>query len=462
MTRNPVTKSFHSLAVALLAVALPAVAWGNTQEYKLANGMRIIVKEDHRAPVVVSQVWYRAGSMDEFNGTTGVAHVLEHMMFKGTKKVPGSEFSKRIAAAGGRDNAFTSRDHTTYFQQLQKSKLPLSFELEADRMHNLIISDAEFAKEIKVVMEERRLRTDDKPQALVYEQLISSAYQAHPYRRPVIGWMDDLQNMTAQDARDWYQRWYAPNNVVLVVVGDVQPAEVLKLAQKYFGAIKPHALPARKPQTEPVQTGVKRVVVKGPAKLPYLAMAYHAPVLRDAEKDWEPYALEVLNGVLDGNDSARLNQSLVRERQLASSVSVAYDAVARGPGIFMVDGTPSEGKSVAELEAGLREQLEKIKQAGVTEEELKRVKAQVIAGQVYQRDSTFYQAMLIGEYEMAGLPHTAIETRLAKLKAVTAQQVQDVARKYLVDDSLTIGTLDPQPLDNKQPIAPPKGLRHGS
>ena len=400
--------------------------------------------------------------MDEFNGTTGVAHVLEHMMFKGTKKIPNGEFSKRIAAAGGRDNAFTNRDHTTYFQQLQKSKLPLSFELEADRMHNLIISDAEFAKEINVVMEERRLRTDDKPQALVYEQLMASAYQAHPYRRPVIGWMDDLQNMTAQDARDWYQRWYAPNNAVLVVVGDVEPTEVLKLAQRYFGAIKPHPLPGRKPQAEPAQTGVKRVAVKAPAKLPYLAMAYHAPVLRDAEKDWEPYALEVLAGVLDGNDSARLNQALVRDRQLASSVGTGYDSVARGPGIFMVDGTPSQGKSVAELEAGLREQLEKIKQEGVTEEELKRVKAQVIAGQVYQRDSMFYQAMLIGEYEMAGLPHAAIETRLAKLKAVTAQQVQDVARKYLVDDSLTIGTLDPQPLDNKQPVAPSKGLRHGS
>ena len=462
MTRNPVIKSLNIWALTLLAIALPTAAWANTQEYKLTNGMKIIVKEDHRAPVVVSQVWYRAGSMDEFNGTTGVAHVLEHMMFKGTKKVPGGEFSKRIAAAGGRDNAFTSRDHTTYFEQLQKSKLPLSFELEADRMQNLIISDVEFAKEINVVMEERRLRTDDKPQALVSEQLMASAYQAHPYRRPIIGWMDDLQNMTAQDARNWYQRWYAPNNAVLVVVGDVQPAEILKLAQRYFGAIKPHPLPGRKPQVEPTQTGVKRVVVKAPAKLPYLAMAYHAPVLRNAEKDWEPYALEVLAGVLDGNDSARLNQALVRDRQLASAVGTGYDSVARGPGIFMVDGTPSQGKSVAELEAGLREQLEKIKQEGVTEEELKRVKAQVIAGQVYQRDSMFYQAMLIGEYETAGLPHAAIETRLAKLKAVTAQQVQDVARKYLVDDSLTIGTLDPQPLDNKQPVAPSKGLRHGS
>ena len=286
--------------------------WPTVHEYKLANGMKVIVKEDHRAPVVVSQVWYRAGSMDELNGTTGVAHVLEHMMFKGTKAVPAGEFSKQIAAAGGRENAFTSRDYTAYFQQLQKSKLALSLKLEADRMHNLVLSPKEFAKEIKVVMEERRLRTDDKPQALVYEKLMAAAYQAHPYHHPIIGWMNDLENMTADDARDWYRRWYAPNNATLVVVGDVKPQEVLKLAERYFGKIKPVALPQRKPQAEPEQRGIKRVTVKAPAKLPYLAMGYHAPALRDPDKDWEPYALEVLAGVLDGNASARLNQALVR------------------------------------------------------------------------------------------------------------------------------------------------------
>ena len=444
----------------LLMLAPPLSALANPQEYKLANGLKIIVKEDHRAPVVVSQIWYRAGSMDEFNGTTGVAHVLEHMMFKGTPSVPAGEFSKRIAAAGGRDNAFTNRDHTAYFQQLQKSRLDLSFQLESDRMQNLRLTDEEFAKEIKVVMEERRWRTDDKPQALVYEEMSAVAFQAHPYRRPVIGWMNDLENMTGQDARDWYHRWYAPNNAVLVVVGDVQPKAVFALAQKYFGTAKAKALPERKPQQEPVQQGIRRVNVKAPAKLPYLLMAYHVPVLRNPEQDWEPYALEMLGGVLDGNESARLNKALVRDSRVASSAGAGYDAISRGPGLFLLDGTPSEGKNVAELEAGIREQIEKIKQDGVTEDELLRVKAQVIAAQVYQQDSTFYQAMQIGEFETAGLSYKALDTRLAKLKEVTAAQIQEVARKYLIDDSLTVATLDPQPLEGKKPVAPPKGLHH--
>lgn len=446
----------------LLAAILPLQAWADVHEYKLANGMKVIVKEDHRAPVAVSQVWYRAGSMDEVNGTTGVAHVLEHMMFKGTRAVPAGEFSKQIAAAGGRENAFTSRDHTAYFQQLQKSKLELSFKLEADRMHNLVLSPAEFAKEIKVVMEERRLRTDDKPQALVYETLMAAAYQAHPYHHPIIGWMNDLENMTVDDARAWYHRWYAPNNATLVVVGDVEPAAVLKLARHYFGNLRPVALPPRKPQTEPAQRGIRRVSVKAPAKLPYLAMGYQVPALRDPEKDSEPYALEVLAGVLDGNASARLNQSLVRQNQVAVSVGASYDLISRGPSMFIFDGAPAEGKSVAELEAAIRGEIDKIKQDGVTEEELQRVKAQVIASQVYQRDSMFYQAMLIGEVETAGLPLNTLETRLAKLKAVTAAQVQDVARKYLVDDRLTVAVLDPQPLDEARPAKTVPGGRHAN
>ncbi len=446
----------------LLAAILPFQATATVHEYKLANGMKVIVKEDHRAPVVVSQVWYRTGSMDEFNGTTGVAHVLEHMMFKGTKAVPAGEFSKQIAVAGGRENAFTSRDHTAYFQQLQKSKLELSLKLEADRMHNLVISPKEFAKEIKVVMEERRLRTEDKPQALVYETLMASAYQAHPYHHPIIGWMSDLENMTADDARDWYRRWYAPNNATLVVVGDVKPQEVLKLAERYFGKIRPVALPQRKPQAEPDQRGIKRVAVKAPAKLPYLAMSYHAPTLRDPGNDWEPYALEVLGGVLDGHASARLNQALVREQQIAVSAGAGYDLISRGPSMFILDGAPAEGRSVAELETAIREQIEKIKRDGVTEEELQRVKAQVIAAQVYQRDSMFYQAMLIGEVETAGLPLNTLETRLEKLKAVSARQVQEVAQKYLVDDRLTVAVLDPQPLDGVKPVKPAMGGRHAN
>ncbi len=418
-------------------------------EKTLGNGLKVVVKEDHRAPVVVQQIWYRAGSMDERTGTTGVAHVLEHMMFKGTRSVPSGEFSKRIAAAGGRENAFTGYDYTAYFQTLHKSKLPLAMQLESDRMHNLQLTDAEFIKEIKVVMEERRTRTDDDPHGLLYEKLMAAAYQEHPYQHPIIGWMNDLQSMTVQDTKDWYKSWYAPNNAVLVVAGDVKAGVVFALAQKYYGAIPARTLPARKKFSEPPQMGVKRIVVKAPAKLPNIVMVYHAPTLRDPEQDWQPYALQMLAGILDGNDSARLNKTLVREQQLASSVGAGYDATARGPSLFMLQGTPSDGKSVADLEAGLREQLELLVRDGVSEDELKRVKAQVTASEVYKRDSVFYQAMQIGQMESIGLGYKAIPVMLQKLQAVTAQQVQDVAREVLLDDHLTVATLDPQPLAGK-------------
>lgn len=449
-----------SRLLGVFLATLATVAGAATVDRILPNGLKVIVKEDRRAPVVVSQVWYKAGSIDEFNGTTGVAHVLEHMMFKGTKRVGPGEFSKTVAAAGGRENAFTSHDYTTYFEQFEKSKLPLAFRLEADRMENLALTDAEFAKEIKVVMEERRWRTDDKPQALVYEQTLAAAFQAHPYRRPVVGWMDDLEHMTGKDARNWYTRWYAPNNAVLVVVGDVKAEDVFRLAQKYFGPLKAHPLPERKPQDEPKQQGIKRVNVKAPAKLPYLLMVYHAPSLRSVEKDSDPYALEMLAGILDGSPAARLNRSLVREQQVASEVGAGYDALARGPSEFVIEGTPSEGKTVADLEAAIRAEVERVKRDGVTEEELARVRSQVVAAKVFQRDSMFYQGMVIGQMEISGLSYKDIDARLARLQQVTAAQVQDVARRYLVDDSLTVGTLDPQPLDQKKPVAPPKGLHH--
>lgn len=449
--------------LALLFAAVALQAWAANPvpaEHKLANGMRVIVKPDHRAPVVVSMVWYRVGSMDEHNGTTGVAHVLEHMLFKGTKEVPAGEFSRLIAAAGGRDNAFTNQDYTAYFQTLHKSRLELALRLEADRMVNALIDPAEFAKEIRVVMEERRLRTDDQPRALVFEQLLATAYRAHPYRHPVIGWMNDLENMTAQDARDFYERWYAPNNAILVVVGDVQPAEVFKLAEKYFGSLSARQLPERKPQEEPAQRGLQRIVVKAPAEQSFIAMAYRAPVLRNPQQDWEPYAMEMLANVLDANEAARLNASIVRKQRVAGAVDVHYDGINRGPALLFITAEPAEGHTVPEVEAALRRELQLVIDQGVTEEELKRVKAQVIAAHVFQRDSMFFQARQIGMFETAGLPYTTVDLLLEKLKGVTAQQIQEVARKYLVDDALTIAVLDPQPLAERRAPAATPGVRH--
>jgi len=441
-------KYFTALAL-LPAILLSAAAHAEVFEKTLSNGLKVVVKEDHRAPVVVQQVWYRAGSIDERTGTTGVAHMLEHMMFKGTKTVPPGEFSRRIAAAGGRENAFTNEDYTAYFQQLQSARLPLAMQLESDRMHNLNLSDAEFAKEVKVVMEERRMRTDDEPHSLLYEKLMAAAYQEHPYQHPVIGWMNDLLALTAADSREWYRTWYAPNNATLVVAGDVKADDVFKLAQRYYGSIPAGKLPLRKPHSEPPQAGIKRIVVKAPAELPYLVMAYHAPELRDPEKDWKPYALEVLAGILDGNESARLNKSLVREQQLASQAGAGYDSTSRGPAMFILDGTPSTGKTVTDLEAALREQITLLVKNGVSEEELKRVKAQVTASEVYKRDSVFYQAMQIGQLESIGLGHKAIPVMLKKLQEVNAQQVQDVAREIFQDDNLSIAVLDPQPISGE-------------
>lgn len=433
----------------LMLILLATAAQAEVFEQTLPNGLKVIVKEDHRAPTVVQQIWYRAGSMDEQPGVTGVAHVLEHMMFKGTKAVPAGVFSRRIAAAGGRENAFTSYDYTAYFQQLHKSKLPLAMQLEADRMRNLVLSKSEFDKEIKVVMEERRWRTDDEAHALMGERLMATAYQAHPYRNPVIGWMEDLQQMDWRDAQHWYRTWYVPSNATLVVAGDVKAREVFALARKYYGPIPAGKLPPRKMLTEPAQLGPKRIVVKAPAELPHLMLAWHAPTLRDVEQDWQPYALAVLSGVLDGNEAARLNRSLVREQRLALSVETGYDYTSRGPTLFTLEATPAQGKSLAELEAAIRRELQAVVESGVTEEELQRVRAQVTAAEVYKLDSVFYQAMQIGQLESVGLSHRALPLMLKKMQAVTAEQVQAVARDLLRDDGLTIATLDPQPLGDK-------------
>lgn len=445
-----------SLALALSAPA----ALANPYEKTLANGLRVIVQEDRRAPTAVHMVWYRAGSMDEVDGTSGVAHVLEHMMFKGTRHLRPGEFNKRVAAAGGRDNAFTSLDYTAYFQQVPSARLGEMMALEADRMANLVLDAKEFAQEIKVVMEERRLRTEDNPQAQVHEKQMAAAFQAHPYRRPIIGWMNDLENMTAADARDWYRRWYAPNNAYVIVVGDVNKDAVFRLAEKHYGRIPARALPGRKPQLEPVQVGIKRLVVKAPAKLPYLSMAWKVPVLRDLHKEREPYALEMLAAVLDGHEAARFSRNLVRGSKIAVSAGAGYDATVRGEALFVVSGTPAEGRSVAELEAALRAEIVRVASEGVSAQELERVKTQTIAAQVYKRDSMMAQAMEIGRLEASGVHWRDIDILLEKIRSVTAEEVQAVAKKYFGDATLTVAVLDPQPLPEAAPQKSVPAVRH--
>ncbi len=421
----------------------------------LPNGLRIVVHEDHRAPTVVVQVWYRVGSIDESDGTSGLAHVLEHMMFKGTPAVPAGEFSKIIAKVGGRENAFTATEHTAYFEQIHRDQLELALRLESDRMAHLNFKDSDFASEIKVVMEERRLRTDDQPRALLEEQLAATVFQSTPYRRPVVGWMDDLQHLTANDARDWYRRWYAPNNACLVVAGDVRPAEVFRAARRWFGPLAARPLPVRRPQNEAEPLGPRRISVKAPAKVPVLEIAWPAPALRDVDRDWEPYALELLAGVLAGGDTGRFADQLVRGQQLAVNADAGYDDLRRGPGLFSVDATPVDGHTMLELEQALLAEIRRVQDQGVTPEELARVQAQVVAGQVFGRDSVFFQAMQIGTFDTLGLPWQAVDAMPERLQRISPDQVQAVARKYLQVDRSVVAVLDPQPLPEGAPEPDP-------
>lgn len=451
------------LAVSVLLLGPLSPARANPFERTLANGLKVIVKEDRRAPTVVHMVWYRAGSVDEVDGSSGVAHLLEHMMFKGTPSVGAGEFSRRVAAAGGRDNAFTSRDFTAYFQQVPKESLEEMMFLEADRMRHLTLDPKEFEQELKVVQEERRLRTEDEPTAQLVEQLNATAFLANGYRRPVIGWMNDLENMTVADARAWYERWYVPNNATVVVVGDVDHRQVFTLAEKYYGALEQRALPARKPREEPEQMGPRRITVRAPADLPHLFMAYRAPRLLDPAKDREPYALEMLAAVLDGHSAARFPRRLVKEQAVAVSAGTGYDNTGRGPALFMLAGSPREGKTVADLEAAFSAEIARVVESGVTAEELARARTQLIAGQIYKLDSMFAQAMEMGTLETIGLSHRDITTMIERLKSVTAEEVKAVAAKVFVDDALTVAVLDPQPLPTDAVAASPPavgGRRH--
>jgi zinc protease len=429
------------------------------QEFMLKNGMKIIVKEDHRAPTVAQMIWYRVGSIDEVNGTTGVAHALEHMMFKGTRHLKVGEFSSKVAALGGSENAFTNRDYTAYFQQIEKSRLSAVMALEAERMANLRFDQKEFAKEIRVVMEERRWRTDDQPSGMLNEAQNAAAFVAHPYHHPVVGWMDDLEHMTVADVKAWYERWYAPNNATMVIAGDVDAEQVRQMAERYFGPIASKKLPdpSVKPQNEPEQHGMRRVVVKAPAENAYVSLAFKTPTLRDVEKDDDTYALDVLAAVLDGYDNARLNADLVRTAKIANDVDASYDNISRGPSLFTLGGTPAASVSAEQLEAALRAEVAKIAEEGISPDELQRVKTQLIASQIYKRDSIFGQAMEIGGLEMAGISYKNIDRMIEKVKAVTAQQVQAVAQKYFGDDQLTVATLVPLPLTGKPRPAPPPG-----
>jgi zinc protease len=449
----------------LALICLPVSAFSSSvkvHERILNNGLKVLVKEDHRSPVVVTQIWYKVGSSYEPGGITGISHMLEHMMFKGTERYPAGEFSRIIAENGGRENAFTGRDYTAYFQTMEKSRLEVSFELEADRMRNLRLDPAELKKELEVVTEERRMRTDDKPRSKMQEFFMAMAFANSPYKNPVIGWPSDIANYQVDDLQVWYQRWYAPNNATLVVVGDINAEEVFALTEKYFSAIKTSEIKPLKPQAEIEQKGVRKTTIKLPAKLPYLLMGYKVPVLNSIENESEAYALEVLAGILDGGSSARLASRLVRGKQIAVSAGAGYSLVSRLPELFMLDATPAEGQSVYDLEYALKEEIYSLKRELVSDEELQRVKAQVLASSVYELDSNFYQAMQLGMLETVGIGWKKVDEYVEKVNQITAQQIQDVARKYLLEEKLNVAYLDPQPMTKSKQKSRVTGGRHAN
>jgi zinc protease len=467
-------RAFLLLATSLPLFLLPATqaqisgpppAQQAPQQFKLANGLTLIVKPDRRAPTAVHMLYVRVGAMDETDGTSGVAHVLEHMLFKGTKTTTPGEFSRLVAALGGRENAFTTPDMTGYFQQIPAGRLEDVIRLEADRFANNQWPDDEFKRELEVVKEERRSRTDDNPRSLLFEQLRAVMYQASPYRRPVVGWMNDLDAMTPEDAREFYKRWYIPANAAVIVAGDVDPQQVLRLVERYYGRLPARAVPPRKPREEPAQSGIRRLELKAPADQSYVALAFKVPQMRSFEKTPEnddAVALSVLAAVLDGYDGARLDRNLTRgPDRVADSVDAGNGLWGRGPQMFSLTGVPAAGKTTEQVEAALRAEVAKVARDGVTEAELNRVKTRWIAGEIYKLDSVMGQARELGQSWLLGLPLDADRQLMARLREVTPEQVKSVAARYFGDDQLTVGVLRPLPVDpNRKPRTPPAASRH--
>ena len=440
----------YGLSLVLGALCMPLAALcaepQPTHEFTLDNGLKVIVREDHRAPVVVSQLWYKVGSSYETPGQTGLSHALEHMMFKGSRKLGPGEASRILRDLGAEENAFTSDDYTAYYQVLSRDRLAVAFELEADRLASLKLPADEFAREIEVIKEERRLRTDDKPTSLAYERFKAMAYPASGYHTPTIGWMADLERMTVEELRAWYQAWYAPNNATLVVVGDVTKDEVRGLAEQYFGAIPRRDVPPAKLPRELAEPGERRLTLHVKTQLPSLLIGFNVPGLATSADARQVHALRLIAALLDGGYSARLAETLERGEELVTSASAWYDAYARGDSLFVLSAAPNmqKGRTLEEVEAGLWRELDALKEAPPSADELERVRAQVIAGLVYERDSITQQATTIGKLETVGLSWRLMDEELAALEAVTPEDIQQAARSYFTRSRLSVAHVLPE------------------
>jgi len=448
-------------AIALLIVATVPARAAQTyaervREQVLPNGLKVLLLEDHKAPVAVMQVWYRVGSRNEQLGKTGLSHLLEHLMFKGTHKVGPEEYSKIIQRNGGNDNAFTADDSTTYFATLASDRLAVALDLEADRMQNLTFDESQFTPEQHVVMEERRLRTDNNPVAALFELMQSVAFSAHPYQWPTIGWMDDIRQATREDALAYYRLYYSPANAFVLCVGDFSADALLQQIDRAFGPVPMGNVPPPVLAIEPTQQGERRTVLHRQAQLPFVALAYHVPNLSSHDGP----ALEVLAELLAGGKSSRLHKELVYEKRLARDVGSSYELTSIDPGLFYVYAQPLPGKSVAVLEKELLAQMDRLTRQPVAAHELTTTKNELEASFILGQDSLFNQGMVLAQYEVAG-DWRQIDTYVPSIRAVTADDIQRVAAFYLTADNRTVGTLDPLPASPDQPPsrqAPPAGV----
>lgn len=414
------------------------------QTHTLANGLQIVVIEDHRAPVVAHMLYYRVGAADEVAGKSGIAHFLEHLMFKGTQEVPSGEFSRIVARNGGQDNAFTSQDKTGYFQNVASDKLELVMRLEADRMANLRLSERDVALEREVVLEERRSRTDNEPAGQFGEMMRAAQYLNHPYRIPVIGWEHEIRALSTQDAIAFYRRYYAPNNAILLVAGDTTLEEVVRLAERYYGPIPRAEVPERVRPQEPPQRAPRRVVFSDPrVGQASLQRTYLAPS-RSAGNTEQAVPLSIFAEVLGGSTVSRLYQELVVRQKIAVGAGAWYDAINLDPGTFGLHGTPAPGRSLEELEAAIDALLAKVLAEGVSEAEVERAKNGMLASVVYARDSVFRAPRVLGEALTAGMTVEDVEAWPDLVAAVTVEQVTAAARAVLEPRRSVTGYLMPE------------------
>jgi zinc protease len=425
----------------------------NVFETLLPNGLKVILLENHKAPLVTFQVWYRVGSRNEAWGKTGLSHMLEHMMFKGTEKVGPEEFSRIIQENGGNNNAFTSRDYTAYFENISADRVQVSIDLESDRMQNLLLREQDFQTERMVVMEERRLRTEDNPQANLQEHMEATAFLTSPYHWPTIGWKEDIERFTLDDLKAHYRTYYNSVNAILIVVGDFKREELLPKIEKAFGPMPKGIAPNQDRDVDPRQVGERRVFVKKEAQLPYVVMGYHVPNLREPDS----YVLEVIATLLSAGKSSRLYQSLVREKRVVLSVDADHSLLSRDPSLFYLSAELLPGKEVADVEKALDQEVERLKKELVGAHELEKAKNQIEASFVFSQDSLFYQAMLLAQHEIA-VTWRAIDDYLPSIRKVSPEEIQRVAIKYLTPDNRTVGVLIPLPPKEGKPVLeePPK------